>query len=279
LHNADGICFFDNEKNLSGTVINRVDGRKIYPPFLWRVYPQKMQDIRKGLKIYRNFDYEFNRKLTGTAAERKIGLSIILRETLKGFSLAGKDDDGNESTVEIAGPKQPAEKKETARQTIIIHLGKLGDTVFDCSDVRIKTKDVYFLPVSKLNSARRELIKQLLEMRIKNRPRSAGVTLKNNVEYPHKHLTYLGNVLNKKAEAFYRKHGVETIEPAAESGLDMSGRLVMSTKYCLREELGLCPRNDSKQSAQPLILVDEDQMQYKIEFLCGKCGMEIFFGR
>lgn len=31
LHNADGFCFFDRQKNLAGTVINRVEGRKIYP--------------------------------------------------------------------------------------------------------------------------------------------------------------------------------------------------------------------------------------------------------
>ena len=48
--------------------------------------------------------------------------------------------------------------------------------------------------------------------------------MKNDAPYPEKHLTYLGNVLNAKARAFYRRHGVETIEPAAESGVDLSGQ-------------------------------------------------------
>ena len=31
LHNADGICFFDARNKLQGTVVNRVEGRTIYP--------------------------------------------------------------------------------------------------------------------------------------------------------------------------------------------------------------------------------------------------------
>ncbi|MGA2171937.1 MAG: U32 family peptidase [Sedimentisphaerales bacterium] len=269
LHNADGICFFDKHKNLSGTVINRVeDGR---------IYPQKMRDISKGQEIYRNYDYEFCRKLTGRAAQRKIGLLMAVRETQEGLVLYGKDEDGSEATVEIAGDKQPAVKKEEAKQTIITQLSKLGNTIFECSDVRIETQNVYFVPVSQLNAAKRELVEKMLEARETNRPRSAGHILKNDVPYPQKHLDFTGNVLNAKAEAFYHRHGVETIEPAAESGLDLARRMVMTTKYCLRQELGLCPGANSRSAAEPLLLRDEDGREYKTGFLCGLCGMEIFF--
>jgi putative protease len=271
LHNADGICFFDNEKNLSGTVINGVEGRK--------VYPQKMFGIHAGQKIYRNYDCQFVRKLTGKASQRKIGLSMVMRETPKGFALVGSDEDGNEATAEIVDDKQPALKKESARQTTVTQLTKLGNTIFECSDVQMETQDVYFLPVSRLNAAKRELVARLLEVRECNRPRASGNILKNDIEYPEKQLTYMGNVLNTKAEAFYRRHGVETIEPAAESGLDLSGRVVMTTKYCLRQELGLCGGSRSKTREEPLILQDEDGREYKIKFCCGPCGMQICFGR
>jgi len=166
-----------------------------------------------------------------------------------------------------------------ARQTETIQLSKLGNTIFDCFDVQIETQDDYFLPVSKLNAARRELIERLLKERENNRPGATGGVLKNDVEYPQKQLTYTGNVLNKKAEEFYRRHGVESIEPAAESGLDMSERMVMTTKYCLREELGLCGSRGPKSNARPMILQDEDGREYEIRFCCGLCGMETFFGR
>ncbi len=276
LHNADGLCFFDKQNNLSGTVVNRIEENK--------VYPQKMQDISKGQKIYRNYDYEFYRKLMGQPAQRKIGLSMVMRESADSLILSGKDTDGNEATVKISGDKQPAEKKDQAKQTILTQLSKLGNTIFECSDVRVETQDVYFLPVSKLNAAKRELAEKMLEAREANRPRAAGHILKNDVPYPQKELNFRGNVLNKKAEEFYHRHGITTIEPAAESGRDMSGEVVMTTKYCLREELGLCEgkwfdKLTTETKNELLILVDEDDREYEVNFRYGKCGMEITFGR
>jgi len=268
LHNADGICFFDRQRRLDGTVVNRVEGRK--------VYPQKMQGIRPGLEIYRNFDYVFTRKLTGRAAERRIRLSMLLKDSPQGLVLAGSDEDGNEASVEIAGEKQPAQKKEAARQTICTQLTRLGNTIFECSDVQLQTQDAYFLPVSRLNAAKRELVEKLLAARKVNRPRSTGGVRKNAVAFPEEHLTYTGNVLNAKAGAFYQRHGVQSISPAAESGLDLSGQMVMTTKYCLRKELAMCPGTESQPRAEPLILEDEDGRRFELHFRCGPCGMEVF---
>jgi collagenase-like PrtC family protease len=267
LHSADGICFFDKRQSLDGTVINYIEGQ--------RVYPQKMHGIRVGQKIYRNFDYAFSRKLTGRAAQRRIRLSMLLQDTPDGLALSGTDEDGNEAVVEIAGDKRPAQKKDVAKQTIHTQLTRLGNTIFECSDLCIGTQDVYFLPVSRLNAAKRELVEQLLQVRRSNRSRQTGGAQKNDVPFPERQLTYLGNVLNAKARAFYLRHGVATISPAAESGMDLTGQLVMTTRYCLRSELGLCPGAGAKPPAEPLILEDEDGRQYKLHFRCGPCGMEV----
>jgi putative protease len=132
------------------------------------------------------------------------------------------------------------------------------------------------VPVSRLNAAKRELAERLLETRESNRPRPTGGVKRNDVRYPQGHLTYLGNVLNAKARAFYRRHGVETIEPAAESGVNLSGKVVMTTKYCLRRELGLCQGTGEKAPAEPMILEDQEGRRYPVRFRCGNCGMEIF---
>lgn len=268
LHNGDGICFFDGQRQLAGTLVNRVEGR--------RVYPQKMHGIRAGQRIHRNYDRLFYARLTDKAAERRIELTMRLHETPEGLVLSGRDEDGNEATVAVAADRQPARNEEAARKTIFAQLTKLGNTLFVCRDLRIETRDVCFLPVAQLNAARRGLVERLMQVRRANRPRSTGAIRRNSVAYPEKHLTYLGNVLNRKAEAFYRRHGVETIEPAAESGLDLSGRLVMTTKYCLRQELGLCAGPRSGVTAEPVLLEDEDGRRFEVRFLCGSCGMEIF---
>ncbi len=266
LHNADGLCFFDAERNLDGTVVNRVEGR--------RVHPQKMQGIRVGLEIRRNFDHAFSRALTGQAAERKIGLTMSLQESADGLLLSATDEDGNQAEVTIA-EALPAEKKEAARQTLQTQLTRLGNTIFDCSDLQLQTQGAWFLPVSRLNAAKRELVERLLHVREANRPRPTGGVKRNDVRYPQADLTFLGNVLNAKARAFYRRHRVETIEPAAESGIDMSGKVVMTTKYCLRKELGQCPGRGSGTVAEPMILEDQEGRRYPVRFRCRDCGMDI----
>jgi len=267
LHSGDGICFFDEKQNLTGTLVNRLDGR--------RIYPQKMHGLRAEQEVYRNYDRVFSGKLTDKAARRKIQLAMSLEEKPQGLTLTGRDEDGNEATVEIAGDKQPALNEDAARRTILAQLTKLGNTLFACRDLRIQTNATYFLSVSQLNAARRELVQRLMQVREANRPRPVGTIRENAVAYPERHLSYLGNVLNRKAEEFYRRHGVETIEPAAESGLDLSGRLVMTTRYCLRQELGLCEGPRPGIAAEPLILEDEDGRRFEVRFRCGPCGMEI----
>jgi collagenase-like PrtC family protease len=266
LHNADGICFFDRQRNLDGTLVNRVQGS--------RVYPQKMHGLHVGQEIYRNFDHEFSRKLAGRAAQRKVRLALLLEESAEGLSLSGTDEDGIQARVAIAGPKQPAQKEEATRRTILTQLTRLGNTIFECSGLQLRTDKVYFLPLSRLNAAKRELVEALLRVREARRPRWLGQVQKNTLPYPQPPLTYLGNVLNEEARAFYRRHGVRSVAPAAECGLDLSGEVVMTTKLCLRKELGLC-RHSDPESAEPLSLEDEEGRRLELRFRCGPCGMEI----
>jgi 23S rRNA 5-hydroxycytidine C2501 synthase len=268
LHNADGLCFFNRDRNLGGTVVNRVEGR--------RVWPDKMQDIAVGSEICRNYDHQFAQKLAGPCAARKIGLSLSLADSPEGLILYGVDEDGIRVAVDIRGDKQLAAKEDTARRTMETQLKKLGNTIFECASLTIATEHVYFLAVSQLNQARRELVERLLAARAANRPRPTGGPAKNSVPYPGKHLTYTGNVLNDKARQFYHRHGVEMIAPAAESGMSLTGQLVMTTKHCLRRELDLCPNPGAPRPAEPLILEDEDGHSFELRFTCSRCGMQIF---
>jgi putative protease len=265
LYNGDGICFFDTQNNLGGTVVNGVEVRKIRP--------QKMEGIRAGMKIYRNYDHEFNKLLEKKPAQRKIPIQLVLRDTAEGISLTAVDEDGNEAMVEIKIEKMPAQKKDAAIGTIQTQLKKLGGTIFECADVRVETAKVYFFAVSALNELRRTVVEKLLEVREQNRPKEQGGVIRNAVPYPEKCLSYRGNVLNTKARVFYLRHGVETVDPAAETGLDLTGNVVMTTKYCLRRELGLC--DGAGQGAEAMVLEDEDGREFEVKFRCGACGMEI----
>ena len=58
---------------------------------------------------------------------------------------------------------------------------------------------------------------------------AVGGVLQNGVPYPETRLSYQGNVLNPRAEAFYRRHGVTRIDPKRISpGSNRSPRVITS---------------------------------------------------
>ncbi|MBN1812908.1 MAG: U32 family peptidase [Anaerolineae bacterium] len=276
LHSGDGICFFDTEQELQGTVVNAA--HTCTNVHACTVTPQEIEGIRKGTRIYRNHDHAFLKRLRKGCAERKIAVRLKLEETHTGFILTAADEDSNVAAEEMADEKAPAEKPEKVLSTIEKQLRKMGDTEFACAELEIAWEKPYFLPVSALNQLRRETLEKLTTVRARNRPVLRATIRQNNVSYPERTLSYLGNVLNQKAAAFYRRHGVEEIAPAAESGLDMRGKRVMLTRYCVKHQLGLCPREkDAPPLKEPLYLVDEDGHKYRLRFNCATCEMEVFF--
>ena len=269
LHNGDGITFFDAAGELQGALVNRVEGRT--------VYPAKMDGIQKDALIYRNHDHEFLQGVEKSRPERRIALRLRLSETTTGIQLEAQDEDGNQVVETLACEKAPADKPDQACQTIERQLARLGESAFTCTRLEIDLPHMLFLPVSILNALRRAVVERLEAERLRMRPRPTGGALKNDAPYPESKLTYRGNVLNRKAELFYARHGVTEIEPAAESGLDMTGRKVMTTKHCLKHELGMCPRQgQAERLEEPLFLIDDDGRRMKLAFNCRECVMEIF---
>ena len=231
--------------------------------------------------IYRNYDHEFITQLNNSRIERKIGVQMTFRATPRGFLLSAMDEDGNQVAHEFVCEKEPARNKEQAMNSLRKQLIKCGATEFECMNLEIDLPEAYFLPVAQLNALRREALEKLTVFRAQQRPRIQGSILKNSVPYPEKELSYLGNVLNQRAEAFYRRHGVTRIEPAAESGLDLHGKKVMTTKYCLRQQLGLCAKNldISVNFTEPIYLIDEHGQEYQLRFHCVTCEMDVFLGK
>ena len=127
------------------------------------------------------------------------------------------------------------------------------------------------------------MVEELRRQRARLRPVRVVTHAPNNALFAEPELSFLGNVLNQKAASFYRRHGVEGIEPAAESGLDMHGRKVMTARICIKYEMGLCPREPGEQSrrcpAEPWFLVDDEGRRLRLDFRCEErnCVMEIVY--
>ena len=69
LHNAGGICFYNDRDELTGTVTNRVEDRK--------VYPRDIAHIHVGQEIHRNYDRLFTARGTIRAQLTRRGNTIF----------------------------------------------------------------------------------------------------------------------------------------------------------------------------------------------------------
>jgi len=109
--------------------------------------------------------------------------------------------------------------------------------------------------------------------------------VRSEVPYPEASLPFSANVLNVQARAFYARHGVTAITPAAEAprpsglgSLDLQGRVVMTTTLCLRHSLGACLREHPRALAAPLVLVGDGDRRFPLTFDCDRCVMEVWDG-
>lgn len=269
MHNGDGFCFFNKYGDLRGSVVNGAVGPVITP--------DKIDHIEVGMMIYRNHDHEFLMRLEKAKVERLIGVTMKLGETEDGLSLTAVDEDGNEATLTMPCEKALAEKPEQAMENIRKQLAKTGGTDFSCSDVEVDLKETYFLPISTLNSLRRGVLENLVDAREENRPRQTGGPIKNTIPYPATELRFEGNVINQKADEFYRRHGVTKIEPGAEAGTDISRRRVMTTRYCIKHQFGTCKKfGGTARPKEQLFLVDQEGHRLELNFDCTRCVMEVW---
>jgi putative protease len=276
LVSGDGLCYFTTRRELLGTQVIRVEGREIYP--------ERLEELALGVLIYRNHDRVFLAALERSKTQRKIPVRFRLAETRDGLALFAQDLDGNEAMFNLPLEFIPAQKPEQAAETIEAQLRKLGASEFECVYLRSDLAQPRFVPLGTLNALRRGVLDGLMDERLKNYPRRLGGAQRNNAPFPAHKLGFEGNVLNERARDFYRRHGVGEIEPAAESGLDLHGRRVMTTRHCLKHHFGWCKTYPNPKAPpipapqEPLALMDEEGRKFPLRFNCAACVMEVIQG-
>lgn len=267
-HNGDGACFIDEQGCLQGFRINKVEGNKLFPA-------GAIPRIKPKTPIYRNYDQDFEKLLTRKSAERKIGVDWILSETAFGFALTVSDEDKNSVTLSF-----PVEAKEKARTSqhdnLCSQLKKMGNTPFRTRSVVIQCSEEWFIPSSLISDWRRLATDRLVALRRINFRRELQVWKPTNHSYPTSSLTYLGNVMNGKAEKFYQEHGVCNIAPAYEKQAPDNATL-MFCRHCLRYSMGWCPTYQRVRSPyrEPYYLVSNDGKRFRLEFDCKRCQMKV----
>ena len=272
LNNGDGLFFVNENGEPDGTQVNIIVNDL--------VVPNTFKSLAVGTIMYRNSDAEFNKMVEKeNSAVRKIDVTLQFTEIENGFQLLAVDEDGHQSIGTFQTTKEVAKSQESVIPNIKKNLAKTGNTPFVVDNIEINFSNNWFLPISKVNEIRREVLEQLVDIRVKEYHRETFQIIKTDHPYPVTTLDYTFNVSNKMARAFYKRHGVTEIEKAFELQWDPGKARVMTTKYCVKYELGKCARFQRETMGEKLVeplTLKHGENEYKLKFNCKPCEMEIW---
>ena len=266
--NGDGLCCAMPGGEWVGFRVNRAEGARLYPAAM-------PAGLRPGTVLYRNADQAFDRLLAHPTATRLLALDISLTETPAGYRLELTDELGRTAAAHIDYAHEDGRTPQ--HEAISRPLTKLGHTPYAPRRVELRLEGNRFIPASLLTQARRKAVEALLEQAARPRRRTRA---DRAPAYPARRLTYLYNVSNHAAAAFYRRHGVEHIDPAFELRPPQgNGRTaLMFCRHCLRYSLGQCPRQPgaAPAAAGELVLRSADGRRFPLEFDCRNCQMIVY---
>jgi putative protease len=286
MSNGDGINFL-KKREVIGMQLNTVErgGQTADGVAIWRCRPNDpavLDGLRPGMAIHRNRDHAWEHALTRKSAERRIGIWMKLHDSADGLVLTLTDEDGCSASAQVTLEREVARDAARAESGLRDSLAKLGNTPFIAHEVSLALGSAWFVPAAVINGLRREAVANLEAARLaawKQPPRKAAA--EPAARYPDSTLSYLGNVYNARAWDFYRRHGVELVEPAYEAHQEDGEVSLMITKHCLRFSFNLCPKQAKgvkgvmgQVRADPLVLKSGSET-YTLRFDCRPCEMHV----
>ena len=145
--NGDGLCFYNDNKELIGFRVNRAERNRLFP---LRV----SAGLKPGIVLYRNHDHAFVTLLSKPSSQRKIDVKMKLRISKEQLTLTITDEHDNRYESSLHYEYQLAQKSQ--EENIRRQLTKLGGTPFVCNELKIESEvESPFVPSSQLSELRR----------------------------------------------------------------------------------------------------------------------------
>ena len=237
----------------------------------YTVHCKPVDGLVPGTKLYRNISAAFERQLEAAKPVREIDVRLSVELTGGRISATALSEDGRTATFETQTPSDRARDPERMRQTLRDQLSKRsGLYAFSVESVQADA-DIPFMPPSFLNGIRRSLAEQLDQMPVNACPLQKG-RVNASVQAPSE-LSYKANIANSQDRQIYAGRGAQQMEEAYELG-HRPGVEYMRTKYCIRHELGLCPKQGKVKKAEPLFLRNGKE-RLQLSFDCAVCEMTV----
>lgn len=259
----DGICSFINNE-LTGSTIKKIQNNKI---FLLNNIP-----LKKGDKIYRNFDFNYHKYSKSTTSERKLLTNIFITSTKNEINFLIKTNK-NQVDFSLENKFEIAQNKQKAIDTLKKQFSKLGDTIFLANNIEING-EIPFIPVSEINKIRRILFDKLKKNILDNYKSSKRNLNFIPIDFPKEIANdYKLNITNEKAKILYKQAGLKNPSSGYEISPKIKNAVLMQTKNCLRKLTNSCLKNCMNN--KKLFLEDTFGNKYPLVFDCKNCIMEI----
>ncbi len=253
LNNGDGLCYLDENGQLQGFRINKPDDLK-------------SMKLPTGIRLFRNHDQAFEQQLSKPTATRKIRMKWLLKETPEGFLLRATTEDGRQREQMFTHPHELGRTPQ--EEPIRRQLSRLGDTPYETTSVDIEMSDNWFIPASTLADWRRKTLPQETPLPASHQRQQTSVQ-KDDIKAEE--------ISNHLAQSFYESMGIKEISPAMEVDPQAAGEhpLLMTCRYCIRYELGMCKKTNPTATAGPLWLRLADGRRFRLHFDCKNCKMNV----
>ena len=215
LHNGDGFAFVGKDGGIVGFRGDVCEG--------FTIRCKEVPGLKEGMRLYRNIDADFERKLEANRPVREISVSVRVRLTEELLVADATSEDGRTTSVTAPAAFDTARDAARMLETVRTQLAKrAGIYAFSVDSVDVDGP-VPFMPAAFLD--------------------------------------------------LYRERGALQMEDAYEL-THREGVEYMRTKYCLRHELGLCPKQRPGTRPDPLFLLNNGR-RLRLDFDCRNCEMTV----
>ncbi|MDE7126429.1 MAG: U32 family peptidase [Bacteroidales bacterium] len=278
LSNGDGLSFVSRSGEVTGVRADVCNGLA--------VQCKASPELYNGAKIFRNFSIAFEKAIESSPCRRLIDVHLALSRANAGengspdqgmtfpMKLKAVSEDGREASVQIPSGTA-AENQDRMLSMFTAQLSKTSGIYSFIFEEIPEGIILPLMPASAINAIRRTLSEQLDTMPCNAVP----LYISRSIQQPHEAtdridvLDYRANISNKAAEAFYSRAGLQVKESAYELTHRDKAEL-MRTKYCIRHELGLCPRQRRGNDNSPLFLTNNGR-RLTLGFDCRNCEMTV----
>ena len=263
LNAGDGICVITPE-GIVGTNVNRVEGNTIEP--------NRMEGIKAGMEVYRNYDHRFTQAVERSRTRRAVEARCSLILSAEGISVTYTDEEGLSVSVARSMALDGSKSVDKMRAVAEEQMAKSGDSIFRVVSVSVEGAE-WFATAKMLAEVRREALSMLAAKRMTRTMEHDIRTDSGEARFPVQRLGAEYNVVNSLSRRFYLKHGVEHIIDGLDLWATTLGERVMESSYCLRREIGECLKKGTK--LRERLYIEHGRHRYRLDFDCAKCRMSL----